>query len=56
MSETSEPQKCRLGYEEYDGDRYCFEHADFLVAGVQTLACPTWHAQFAARPTEADHA
>jgi hypothetical protein len=24
-----EPSPCRLGYEEYDGARYCFEHAGF---------------------------
>lgn len=28
---TIEP--CRLGYEEYDGARYCFEHGGFLDAG-----------------------
>ena len=25
---------CRLGYEEYDGARYCFEHGGFLEPGV----------------------
>jgi hypothetical protein len=47
---TSAPEDCRLGYEEHDGDRYCFEHGDFLVAGAATRRCPTWHAEFATRP------
>ena len=25
---------CRLGYEEYDGARYCFEHGGFLEPGA----------------------
>lgn len=25
---------CRLGYEEYGGARYCFEHGGFLELGV----------------------
>lgn len=23
------PTECRLGYEEYDGARYCFQHGGF---------------------------
>lgn len=30
---------CRLGYEEYDGARYCFEHGAFLEAGMRTQRC-----------------
>lgn len=33
------PEPCRFGYEEYDGARYCFEHAGFLEAGVQSRRC-----------------
>ena len=35
--ETAE--RCRLGYEEYDGARYCFAHGGFLEAGVASLRC-----------------
>lgn len=30
---------CRFGYEEYDGARYCHEHAGFLEAGVRSRMC-----------------
>ena len=30
---------CRLGYEEYDGARYCFEHGGFLEPGIQSRRC-----------------
>lgn len=37
---SEEPTPCRLGYEEHDGARYCFEHGGFLEAGVQSrLRC-----------------
>lgn len=45
MNETKEfrvsevPLPCRLGYTEYDGARYCFEHGGFLEAGVQSMQC-----------------
>lgn len=35
----SDMTACRLGYEEHDGARYCFEHGDFLVAGLRTQRC-----------------
>ena len=35
----SEHTPCRFGYEEYDGARYCHEHAGFLEAGVQSRLC-----------------
>lgn len=35
----SDPTACRLGYEEYDGGRYCFEHSAFLEAGLRTQRC-----------------
>lgn len=34
-----EIERCRFGYEEYDGSRYCFEHAGFLEAGLRTHLC-----------------
>ena len=30
---------CRLGYTEYDGARYCHEHAGFLEAWVRSMQC-----------------
>lgn len=36
-SEVGEP--CRLGYEEYDGARYCFAHGGFLEPGIQSQRC-----------------
>lgn len=38
----TESQPCRLGYQEYDGTRYCFEHWDFIQPGspFQSI-CPT---------------
>lgn len=35
----SEPEPCRLGYEEYDGARYCFAHGGFVPAGTRRLIC-----------------
>lgn len=32
-------QPCRLGYEEHDGARYCFEHGGFLEAGITSRRC-----------------
>lgn len=32
-------EPCRLGYEEYDGARYCHEHSGFLEAGVRSRRC-----------------
>lgn len=37
--QTPAVQPCRLGYEEYDGARYCFEHGAFLEAGMRTQRC-----------------
>lgn len=50
-------EPCRLGYTEYDGARYCFEHGGFLERGLNTRRCdraprvPTQPA-----PTEAEGA
>jgi hypothetical protein len=33
------PEPCRFGRTEYDGARYCHEHASFLEAGVQSRRC-----------------
>ena len=33
------PEPCRFGRTEYDGARYCFEHAGFLEAGIQSRRC-----------------
>lgn len=35
----SEFEPCRLGYEEHDGHRYCFEHGGFAFSAARQMTC-----------------